>query len=226
MCRQDQDEVGQGQGRCDRQALARDGLSEIRQLQGMEESTLVRRYGETGLRLSRLARGIDSRKVSPSQPVKSVSSERTLDRDLVTYEELEARLWRLSENVSADLKAKELAGMTITLKLKTSMHRTITRSRTLDAPTQLAGTIFEVGQQLLKPLADGTPYRLIGIGTSHFRPLTEADQPDLIEPARTKRNTAEKAMDSLKGRFGKSAIMKGRSIEGAKTAPPNSSTKR
>jgi len=200
------------------QALARDGLSEIRQLQAMDEASLVRRYGETGLRLYRLARGLDTRKVNAEQAVKSVSSERTLDRDLVTYDELEAKLWRLSENVSADLKAKNLAGLTVTLKLKTSMHRTITRSRTTDTPTQLAGTIFEIGQQLLRPLADGTPYRLIGIGLSHFRPLSEADQPDLVEPARTKRNTAEKAMDSLKGRFGKSAIMKGRSIEGAKTA--------
>ena len=215
-----------GVGAKSAQTLARDGLSEIRQLQAMDEGTLVRRYGETGLRLHRLARGIDSRKVSPEQQVKSVSSERTLDRDLVTYDELEAKLWRLSENVSADLKGKSLAGLTVTLKLKTSMHRTITRSRTLDAPTQLAGPIFEVGQQLLRPLADGTPYRLIGIGMSHFRPLTEADQPDLIEPTRTKRNKAEQAMDSLKGRFGSSAIMKGRSIEGAKTAPAQRTPKR
>ncbi|WP_020401245.1 DNA polymerase IV [Kordiimonas gwangyangensis] len=215
-----------GVGAKSAQTLARDGLSEIRQLQAMDEGTLVRRYGETGLRLYRLARGIDSRKVSPEQTVKSVSSERTLDRDLVTYDELEAKLWRLSENVSTDLKGKSLAGLTVTLKLKTSMHRTITRSRTLDAPTQLAGPIFEVGQQLLRPLADGTPYRLIGIGMSHFRPLTEADQPDLIEPTRTKRNKAEQAMDSLKGRFGNSAIMKGRSIDGAKSASTSHDKKR
>ncbi|WP_420429056.1 DNA polymerase IV [Kordiimonas sp.] len=205
--------------------LAKDGLSEIAQLQEMEEATLMRRYGETGLKLYRLARGVDPRKVNISQPVKSVSSERTLDRDLVTFESLEEKLWRLSDNVSTDLKRKELAGLTITLKLKTSMHRIITRSRTLDAPTQLATNIFEVGQQLLKPLADGTPYRLIGIGVSHFRPLTEADQPDLIEPARTKKRVAEKAMDALKGRFGSSAIMKGRSIDAAKTAP-NDTNKR
>lgn len=215
-----------GVGAKSAQVLARDGLSEIRQLQMMDEASLIRRYGETGMRLYRLARGIDTRKVSAEQAVKSVSSERTLDRDLVTYDELERKLWRLSENVSNDLKAKNLAGLTITLKLKTSMHRTITRSRTTEMPTQLTGTIFEVGQQLLRPLADGTPYRLIGIGVSHFRPLSEADQPDLVEPLRTKRNTAEKAMDNLKGRFGKSAIMKGRSIEEAKTTSSPQPTKK
>lgn len=199
-------------------ALAKDGLSMIHQLQQMEESTLIRRYGETGQRLYRLSQGIDSRKVSARSDTKSVSSERTLNRDLADYTALEDKLWSLCETVSADLKRKELAGTTITLKVKTSLHRIITRSRTLDSPTQLAGTIFEVGQQLLRPLADGTPYRLIGIGVSHFRPLAEADQPDLIEPGRTKRQQAEKAMDALRGKFGSSAIMKGRTVDTAKTA--------
>lgn len=207
-------------------ALAKDGLSMIHQLQEMEESTLIRRYGETGQRLYRLARGIDNRKVSSKSETKSVSSERTLNRDLADYDALESKLWGLCETVSADLKRKELAGVTITLKLKTSMHRIITRSRTTGSATQLAGTIFEIGQQLLRPLIDGTPYRLIGIGVSHFRPLAEADQPDLIEPGRTKRQQAEKAMDALRGKFGSSAIMKGRTVEAAKSAqsePPKKS---
>lgn len=199
-------------------ALEKDGLSQICQLQEMEEATLIRRYGETGQRLYRLSRGIDNRKVSGSSETKSVSSERTLEKNLADYDALEAKLWHLCETLSWDLKRKELAGVTVTLKLKTSLHRIITRSRTLSAPTQLADTIFEIGQQLLKPLIDGTPYRLIGIGVSHFRPLSEADQPDLVEPSRTKRQAAEKAMDALRGKFGREAIMKGRSAASAKAA--------
>ena len=193
--------------------LQKDGLSEISQLQEMDEATLIRRYGEIGQRLYRLSRGIDTRQVSSRSEAKSVSSERTLAKDLADYASLEDKLWSLSETVAKDLKRKELAGLTITLKLKNSMHRIITRSRTLDAPTQLAGNLFEVGCDLLKPLADGTPYRLIGIGVSHFRPLAEADQPDLIEPKRTKRANAEKAMDALKSRFGGDSIGKGRGLK-------------
>ncbi|MCJ9429234.1 DNA polymerase IV [Kordiimonas marina] len=214
-----------GVGAKSAERLRRDGLTQISQLQTMEEATLARRYGETGLRLWRLSRGIDTRKVEPRQPVKSVSSERTLDRDLADYDQLEQRLWALSENVSEDLKRKGLAGLTVTLKLKTSMHRIITRSRTLDGPTQLAATLFEVGQQLLKPLTDGTPYRLIGIGMSHFRPLQEADQPDLIEPGRTRRQQAEAAMDALRGKYGKAAIVKGRGFDPAKDASPAKKSK-
>jgi len=203
------------------QALAKDGLSQISQLQEMDLASLMRRYGETGQRLYRLARGIDHRKVDPRSIVKSVSSERTLERDLADYGSLETKLWSLCETVSKDLKSKELAGLTVTLKMKNSLHRLITRSRTLDAPTQLSYTLFEVGSALLRPLIDGTPYRLIGIGVSQFRPLLEADQPDLIEPARTKRANIERTMDTLKDRFGDKAIGKGRSFKAEKTADSN-----
>lgn len=202
-----------GIGKKAAEKLRKDGLTEIHQLQSMDEATLIRRYGEIGQRLYRLSRGIDVRSVTSSGKAKSISSERTLDRDLATYPELENKLWSLAENVSADLKRKDKAGITLTLKLKTSMHRIITRSRTLEAPTQLAETIFEVGQDLLRPMIDGTPYRLIGMGISQFRPITEADQPDLIEPRRTKRANAEKAMDKLKDRYGVQSVQKGRSLK-------------
>ncbi len=196
------------------QKLKKDGLTQIRQLQDMEEGPLMRKYGETGQRLYRLSRGIDTRSVTTSSKAKSVSSERTLARDLADFTALENKLWSISDTVAADLKRKQLAGLTVTLKLKTSMHRIITRSRTLDAPTQLAEIIFETSRDMLRPLSDGTPYRLIGVGLSHFRPLVEADQPDLVEPKRTKRANVERAMDRLKDRFGKTTIKKGRSLAG------------
>ena len=207
-----------GIGKKTAKTLAKDGLSHISQLQEMDEAQLMRRYGETGQRLYRLARGIDKRRVQTGGAVKSVSSERTLARDVADYDQLENRLWSICESVADDLKQKELAGLTITLKVKTSMHRLVTRSRTMTAPTQLAETLFEVGTSLLKPLTDGTPYRLIGIGVSQFRPLIEADQPDFLEPKRTKKANIERAMDSLKHKFGKATISKGRNFTGAKTA--------
>ena len=200
------------------QKLKKDGLTQIQQLQNMEEGPLMRRYGETGQRLYRLSRGIDTRSVTTSSTAKSVSSERTLARDLADFKALENKLWSISETVAGDMKRKQLAGLTVTLKLKTSMHRIVTRSRTLDAPTQLAEIIFETSRDMLRPLTDGTPYRLIGVGLSQFRPLAEADQPDLVEPKRTKRANVERAMDTLKTRFGKTTIKKGRSLNGKPSA--------
>lgn len=205
--------------------LKKDGLTQISQLQNMEEAPLIRRYGETGQRLFRLSRGIDVRKVKNDTKNKSVSSERTLNRDLADYGALEDKLWTLCETVASDLKHKNLSGLTITLKLKNSMHQIVTRSRTLDAPTQLAETLFEHGKALLRPLANGTPYRLIGIGMSQFRPLIEADQPDLIEPQRAKRANAERAMDKLKERFGMGSVKKGRGLSGPDTSKPRNPAK-
>ena len=115
----------------------------------VSEIELFRRYGEEGRRLARLARGIDDRTVSADRETKSVSSETTFERDLSDFRSLEQILWGLTEEVSARLKAKDLAGATVTLKLKTADFKIRTRARSLDSPTQLAGRIFAAARDLL-----------------------------------------------------------------------------
>ena len=130
--------------------MARDGFHRIADLQRASEVELMRRYGEEGRRLARLARGIDERKVSADRETKSVSSETTFERDIADFRSLERILWSLTEEVSARLKAKDLAGATVTLKLKTADFRIRTRARSLESPTQLAGRIFAAGKDLLR----------------------------------------------------------------------------
>src|SRR5262249_4038553 len=138
-----------GVGKVFGQTLARDGYRTIADLQRAEETELMRRYGVEGQRLARLARGIDRRAVSPDREAKSVSAETTFASDLADLRPLERLLWELSEKVSARLKAKDIAGTTVTLKLKTADFRLRTRARSLPAPTQLAATIFACGRELL-----------------------------------------------------------------------------
>ena len=192
--------------------LERDGIRTIGQLQTMDEASLMRRYGVMGRRLYRLSRGQDSRDVGDGPGRRSVSSERTLAHDVADYDALERLLWPQCERVSAALKRRGLAGWTVTLKLKTARHRIRTRSHRLDQPSQLADVLFEVGRSLLAPETDGERYRLIGIGVADLCDATLADQPDLIEPARTRRARAERAMDTLRDRYGRDSIVKGRSL--------------
>ena len=208
-----------GVGSAMERRLARDGLTHVSQLQHMEEATLIKRYGELGQRLFRLSRGIDTRVVKPFQAVKSVSTERTLERDQFDLEVLETLLWPMCERVSADLKRKQLAGMCVVLKLKNSLHKSITRSVTLESPTQMAETLFEVGKGLLASVCDGTAYRLVGIGVTQITVPDQADPPDLIEPGRNRRLHAERAMDSLRSRYGETSISKGRAFTPAKKSP-------
>ena len=100
--------------------LAADGYRLIADLQRADEHDLIRRYGEEGARLWRLARGIDARAVDPQRDTKSISAETTFERDISEFRPLEQTLWELTEKVSARLKANALAGSTVTLKLKSA----------------------------------------------------------------------------------------------------------
>ena len=196
-----------GVGKTMQARLAADGIRTIGALQHMDEAELGRRYGGMGLRLARLSRGDDSRSVEPHGEAKSVSAETTFDSDIADPHELKAILRALAEKVSRRLKKAELAGVAVTLKLKTADFRLRTRSRHLSDPTQLADRIFQAGSELLAREADGqTRFRLIGIGVSEFAALALADPDDLIDPAATKRARAEHAVDVIRDRFGTKAV--------------------
>jgi DNA polymerase IV len=189
--------------------LAREGFRTIADVQNAKESDLARRFGAEGLRLSRLSRGIDDRQVRADREIKSVSAETTFEDDIATFRSLERVLWTLSEKVSARLKAKEIAGETITLKLKSADFRIRARARSLGAPTQLADKIFKVGRELLAREADGTKYRLIGIGVSTLCSADDADPADLVDQSGLRAAAAEHAIDHLRARFGRDAVVKG-----------------
>ena len=195
-----------GIGKASAARLARDGFHRIADLQRVSEADLTRRYGEEGRRLARLAHGIDARAVSADRETKSVSSETTFEHDISDFRPLEQILWRQTEEVSARLKAKDLAGATVTLKLKTADFRIRTRARSLPSPTQLAGRIFAAARDLLEREADGTRFRLLGVGMSALTPAEAADPADLVDGRKA---DAEHAVDRVRARFGDDAVIRG-----------------
>ncbi len=200
-----------GVGKVSAARYARDGFSRIADLQRASEFDLMRRYGEEGRRLARLARGIDARRVSAERETKSVSSETTFEHDIADFRSLEKILWSLAEDVSARLKSKELAGATVTLKLKTADFKIRTRARALGAPTQLARRIFAASRGLLEHETDGTRFRLLGVGVSALATADEADPADLVDGRSA---LAEQAVDSVRARFGDHAVVRGLGFDG------------
>jgi DNA polymerase IV len=195
-----------GVGKVTQARLAKDGLRTIGDLARAGETKLMRRYGAEGARLSRLARGRDDRRVSADRETKSVSAETTFDQDIADFRQLELRLWRLSEKVSGRLKDSELAGSTVTLKLKTVDFCIRTRAQSYDHPTQLAAKIFAAGRELLLRETDGTKFRLLGIGVTALCDANAADLTDLLDRRTAE---AEHAIDRLRERFGDEAVVKG-----------------
>ncbi|MBA4204077.1 DNA polymerase IV [Pannonibacter phragmitetus] len=198
-----------GVGKVFQGKLASDGITTIGQLQGMDPSDLIRRYGTMGLRLAKLCQGVDDRSVSPERETKSISAETTFDKDIAQVPVLRPILRDLSEKVSRRMKKAGFAGRTVTLKLKTGDFRTITRSRQLSSPTQLAGRIFALGDELLADAAKGQHFRLIGIGLSDLCDADLADPADLVDQEAGRQAKAERAIDALREKFGLTAVETG-----------------
>ncbi|TIV79187.1 MAG: DNA polymerase IV, partial [Mesorhizobium sp.] len=166
------------------------------------------------------SRGQDDRRVDPGGDAKSVSAETTFDADIGTMAELVPVLRALSEKVSARLKKSGIAGRTVVLKLKTQDFKLRTRNRQLGDPTRLADRIFQTGLDLLRREADGTKYRLLGIGVSDLSDDGKADPPDLVDVQSRKRALAEGAIDSLRDKFGKKAVETGYTFGRGRGANP------
>ncbi|MGA2815230.1 MAG: DNA polymerase IV [Xanthobacteraceae bacterium] len=199
-----------GVGKVSAARLARDGFARIADLQQASEVEMMRRYGAEGRRLARLARGIDQRQVSADRETKSVSAETTFDRDISAFPPLERILWSQTEEVSARLKEKALAGATVTLKLKTADFRIRTRAHSFGSPTQLAGKIFGAARSLLERETDGTKFRLLGVGLSALTTADHADPADFVDARAAE---AEHAVDRVRARFGEDALVRGLAFE-------------
>lgn len=199
-----------GVGKVFSETLKKDGYHTIGQLQEEDPVRLMRLYGESGARLARLSLGQDNRRVSIDGEMKTVSSETTFNRDLATLEELSTELLQCCERLSERLKAKNLVGDTVTLKLKSSGFKLRTRARHLMMPTQLANVLYEAGLNLLQREADGTSFRLIGIGISGIEAADGSDPTDLLEPQVARKAAAERAMDRVRSRFGRTAVVRGK----------------
>jgi DNA polymerase IV len=203
-----------GVGKASAARLERDGYNTIADLQRADETDLMKRYGVEGRRLWRLSRGIDDRSVNPERETKSVSAETTFGEDIASYKPLEQILWSLSEKVSARLKTSGLSGTTVQLKLKTADFRLRTRARSLGEPTQLAARIFAAGRDLLGREIDGTKFRLLGIGVSNMDIAEKADAANLIDLKAQRSADAEHAVDKVRAKFGKAAMVKGLVFDG------------
>jgi DNA polymerase-4 len=202
-----------GVGAVTQGALDKAGIRTFSDLLRWEKTDLIARFGGMGERLWHLARGQDRRRVSAHEPVKSISKETTFFEDTSDPDILDGHLWRLSEQVADRAKAKDIAGRIVTLKLKRSDFKSLTRRVSLHDPTQLADRIYRHARALFDQLGDKGPYRLIGCGISDLSPSEGADLAgDLLDPDAKQRGKAEKATDAIRTRYGSKAIVKGRAL--------------
>jgi DNA polymerase-4 len=201
-----------GVGPVQEKRLAKLGLTHVGQVQALTDREAARLLGADAISLVQRARGLDTRRVDPSGGSKSISAETTFNADISDRAALEAVLWTLAEKLAKRLRQQDYAALGVVLKLKTGRFVSRTRAVRLMQPTALPDRLYEAAAALLAREADGTAFRLIGIGASTLAPLAEADRGDLADPDAARIVARQVAIDALRGRFGDGVIGKGRGL--------------
>ncbi len=190
--------------------LNSDGFATVGDLAAADVRDLVKRYGETGLRLHDLAHGRDARLVNPTHDRKGMSAETTFNEDLTSAEDLEAELWPLCEKLASKARRDGVASRVIVLKLRRTDFKIVTRRVSLPEPVQTARALFAAGRALMAPEL-GRPYRLIGIGMGEV--VDAIDAPALFDTPETRALKTETAIDALRAKFGAKAVVAGRALK-------------
>ncbi|MFM6974532.1 MAG: DNA polymerase IV, partial [Agromyces sp.] len=163
-----------GVGGVTAEKLARLGLHTIGDVADTPLDALRRAIGPAlADRLTALAAGQDARTVSPERVEKSIGHETTFRFDVTSQAELERILRGQAEDVARRLRAAGVRARTVSIKVRHSDFRTLTRSRTLGEPSDVAKRIAEEAISALRGLnLEGQPIRLVGVRGEN---LTTAD---------------------------------------------------
>lgn len=188
------------------EVLSRLGVRTVGELARVPETVLSRALGEAaGRSLAELSRGADARAVVPYEPPKSVSHEETFGVDLDDDEALLREILALSRQVAARLREDGYRARTVVLKVRLANFSTLTRSRTLPAPTDVAADVYRVAEALYRGLP-GTRrrVRLLGVQATGLVPAG-SEQLALYRGERW--GEVERAVDRIERRFGRGATL-------------------
>ena len=197
-------------------ALREYGVRTIGDLAALPEDLLERRFGKYGGAIGMRARGMDDDPVGGRDAAKSIGHEHTFDVDTSDREQIERTLLAMSEGVSERLRDSGVKATTITVKIRDTTFRTITRRRTLPDPTDMTEPIFRTALDLARPEVRGIRIRLLGVTASG---LGERDQLALFQPDDPRRRKAVEAADAVRHRFGERAITRARLVGARLPAP-------
>ena len=200
-----------GVGKTMQQKLRRLGIHKIGQIAQQDADFLADRFGKAGLALAGKARGEDagawfSAPFTDRETPKSFSHETTFGEDTMDGALIDATLAKLVQLTARRLREHRLFGRTVQLKIRYSDFTTVTRARTLDSPTRLDSVILRAIRELFrKNRQRGRPVRLLGV---HIGSLEESEGqlPLIDKEQRQKWSRALEAADTLRDRFGESAV--------------------
>ena len=203
-----------GVGAVARARLAALGIERIGDLQRLSETEASRKLGNSGRRLWRLARGEDDRSVHAHRAAKNVSSEVTFENDISDFEELSRHLFAQAERLASRLRKDGLAARSLSLKLRRKNFQLLTRTRSLPTPIALAPHFVRLLKPVLRTLADGAAFRLLGVIAADLTPVKAESEATLFAKVDQREGDREAAINSIRERFGRGALVRGPLFKG------------
>ena len=194
--------------------LEKMGLFTIADIANTPRTTLIRVLGQAnGSSLYELAWGRDYRDVITEHTEKSISASQTFDVDLYQQEEILKEFLRLTEKSADRMRSKGLATNTISIKVRFTDFKTISRSKTLDLPTTGTQEIFEVAKALYLGLnLDRVLIRLVGVSLDSL--VENDDVKQMVLGERTSSwQQADRAIDRVKAKFGRASLRPARLVD-------------
>jgi DNA polymerase-4 len=182
--------------------LNRLGVKTIGELAVFPLDSLQHLLGKTALNLHKYSKGEDDRNLETTPSLKSISEETTFARDIKDSKEMKAALMELAEGIGYRLRLQKMKARTISLKLRFSDFRTITRTISLTEATDKDSMIFQSACRLFLPLADTFPWRLVGIRASGLENFTQLS----LNRGEDKEKSVTRVQDELRTRFGKEVL--------------------
>ncbi|MFN7966687.1 MAG: DNA polymerase IV [Acidobacteriota bacterium] len=191
-------------------------VKSIGEILRVREDWLIEEFGvETAAWLRQRARGEDDTPIGEEHERRQISEERTYERDLTAAKTIERELLARAEGVSAELRSRNLVARTVTLKARDADFRTVTRSITLEQPTDLTSEVHRAALQLWRERVDfgNRGVRLLGVGVKELLLASQAPRLLFADERRDKERAAERAADSLRERFGAAAVKPARLLK-------------
>ena len=194
----------------------REGLRTVADIAHTPLDTLRRALGPgLGSHLHELSWGRDDRGVIPERAEKSIGSDETFAVDIDDPELIHRELLKLSDRTAARVRAAGMAGRTVTIRVRFADFTTISRSRTLQGPTDVSRDIFDTAKALYDALGlQRARIRLVGVRVEGLVPRAQAPIQGLLDEPEHGWRDADRAVDRASARFGAGAVRPARLLEG------------
>ncbi|MEE8324742.1 MAG: DNA polymerase IV [Candidatus Humimicrobiaceae bacterium] len=194
-----------GVGHITKKELNAIGIDTIGDLADSPTELIKARFGELGKVIHDMANGIDDREVIPNREVKSIGREVTYRKDIDDFSILRSTLLLLSQKIARNMRLKGYKGKIVTLKVRFSDFKTISRRITLK---QYTYGIFDIQKSAISILKnvdlERKKIRLIGVSISG---LVENFMLDTLIPSnRSKDESLTEAIDTIANKFGENKL--------------------